>query len=176
MGIIPESGVCLVLIRGALRSILTLAPFSRLLDLLAQDMNLLAHLKDVANTARVNALTGQFDDLFKDGEIVVGVEAIFPRLACRFKQSGFLVAPQYLWGKSQELGDDPDGVFGHTCLLILVSSLRRTRSSSHEAPPLLDCITLHMIICHFTKFVNLRPYGAKRHIACSTPPLLKCDG
>src|SRR6266536_3139084 len=109
--------VCLIVLVGniLLEDAPILVPFfplSGLFDLLAQEMDLLVHLENMMNSDRIDALIGQFGDLFKPCDILIRIEAILPRLPHWLHQSGFFIATQHLWRNPDHFGDNANRIFG----------------------------------------------------------------
>jgi len=82
--------VCLIVLVGniLLEDAPILVPFfplSGLFDLLAQEMDLLVHLENMMNSDSIDALIGQFGDLFKRCDILIRIEK--PRSFRRQRQS-----------------------------------------------------------------------------------------
>jgi hypothetical protein len=113
--------VCLVMLAGNifLEDAPILVPFfplSCLFDLLTQEMDLLVHLENALYSDSIDALIGQFGDLFKDCDILIRIEAILPRLPRWLHQSGFFIPAQHLWRNPDQFGDNANRVFGQALL------------------------------------------------------------
>ena len=80
-------------------------------DLLVQEMDLLAYLENMANANDVYALLSQLGDFAQQCQILVGIEAVLACLASWLKQSGSFKASQHLGRQSQQLRNDADSIF-----------------------------------------------------------------